>query len=149
MEITVDEWIVHFIYESQKREVAVKFLEKIHQKCDKLVAIRGEALDQKIWGMAKNSQSWDIEGRRLAKWFMRVFRNNSDKFRTLEELNMEPLPRDLEQEIPNDDLYLIRTAMCTSDRLIITTDGRLKERLSGRRELKVRLVEEFLEAYNY
>jgi len=148
MEITVDEWIVHFIYESQKREVAVKFLEKIHQKCDKLVAIRGEALDQKIWDMAKSSQNWDIGGRRLAKWFMRVFRNNSNKFRTLEELNMEPLSVDFEREIPDDDRYLVKTAMCTSDKLIVTTDGKLKERLSGRQELIVRLVDEFLEAYN-
>jgi len=148
MEITADEWIVHFINESEKREIAIKFLEKIHQKCDKLVAIRGEALDQKIWDMAKSSQGWDVAGRRLAKWFMRVFRNNSDKFRTLEESDIEPLSPDLENGIPNDDIYLVKTAMCTSDRLIVTTDGRLKDRLSGRQDLIVRLVDEFLEEYN-
>jgi len=148
MEIIVDEWIVHFISWSQKREVVVKFLEKVHQKCDKLVTMRGKALDEKIWSMAKSSQSWDIGSRRLVKWFMGEFRNNPNKFRALEELDTEPLSADLEREIPEDDLYLVKTAMCTSDRLIVTTDGRLKERLSGRPELIVRLVDEFLEAYN-
>jgi len=147
MEITVDEWIVHFISWSQKREVAVKFLEKIHQKCDKLVTMRGKALDEKIWNMAKSSQSWDIGSRRLVKWFMGEFRNNPNKFRVFEELNMGQLPADLEREIPEDDLYLIKTALCTSDHLIVTTDGRLKDKLSGRSELIIRLVDEFLETY--
>jgi len=148
MEITIDEWIVHFISEPQKREVAVKFLEKIHQKCDKLVTIRGGALDQKIWTMAKSSQSWDAEGRKLVKWFMWEFRNNSNKFRVLEESDAEPLSADLGREVPEDDLYIVKTTICTSDRLIVTTDGKLRDRLSGRPELIVRLVDEFLETYN-
>jgi len=148
MEITVDEWIVHFIYESQKREVVAKFLEKIRQKCDKLVTIRGEALDQKIWNMAKISQSWDIGGITLVKWFMREFRNNPNKFRVIEKINIKPLSADLEREIPEDDLYLVKTAMSTSDHLIVTTDVRLREKLSRRPELSVQLIDEFLEVYN-
>ncbi|KPV64127.1 MAG: hypothetical protein AOA66_0442 [Candidatus Bathyarchaeota archaeon BA2] len=146
-EITVDEWIVHFISEPQKREVAVKFLEKVHQKCDKLVTLRGGPLDQKIWKMAKSSQDWDIGGKRLVKWFMREFRLSS-KFRALEELDMEPLPGDLERETPEDDLYLVKTAISTLDRLIVTTDGGLKERLSSRSELTVCFFDEFFKVYN-
>ena len=66
MEIVVDEWIVHFIYESQRREVVTRLLEKII-KCDKLVTIREEALDQKIWSMAKTSRNWDVGGLLLVK----------------------------------------------------------------------------------
>jgi hypothetical protein len=111
MEIVVDEWIVHFIYESQRREVVTRFLEKIHKKCDKLVTIRGEALDQKIWSMAKTSQNWDVGGLLLVNWFMRAFRKDPNKFRVIEKANTKPLSADLEREIPEDDLHLIMAAI--------------------------------------
>jgi hypothetical protein len=149
VEITIDEWIVHFLSEKNKREIALDFLNKVHRKCDRLVTVRGGSLDQKIWNMAKISQNWDIEGRIIAKWFMSDFRNNSKKFLVLEEPDLEPLPPGLEHEIPEDDVYLAKTAVSTSDHLIVTTDTRLKERLSGRIELTIRLVDEFLKTYNY
>lgn len=116
MEITVDEWIVHFISDSQKRKDSLRFLEKLFQKCDKLVAVKGGSLMQKIWQMAKESGNWDPDGRKLAKYFLGVFLNNSNKFLILDESNLKPLPLELAQETPSDDFDLVRAAINTTDK---------------------------------
>lgn len=150
MEITVDDWIVHFIAQSdlQKRKDVLRFLEKLFQKCDKLVAVKGGGLMQKIWQMSKESGDWDVASRSLAKYFFRSFLANSNKFLILEESNLKPLSKELEQETPPDDLYLVKAAINTTDRFILTTDDRLKEKLSHRQELTIRLMDEFLPQYD-
>lgn len=148
MEITVDEWIVYFISDPQRRKDALRFLEKLFQKCDKLCTMGGEALDQKIWRMDKESENWDPIGRRFVKWFIAQIRINPNKFRILEGSDLKILPADLEQETPPDDLYLVKAAMNTADKLILTTDSKLKERLSSKQELIILLVNEFLPQYD-
>lgn len=143
MEITIDEWIVHFISDPQKREWTLTFLEKVFQKCDRLVTIRGAPLMKKIWRMSKESGNWDPTGRSFAKYFFINFISNSNKFRLLDESELKPLPVELERETPHDDLYLVKAAMNTADRLILTTDSRLKEKLSHMREPTIHLVDEF------
>lgn len=147
MEIVVDEWIVDYIADPQKRGAVFEFLEKVLEKCDRFVTIRGEGLDQKIWQMAKESGRWKPEGRSLAKWFMRSFRNNTDKLHILEKSNAMPVPPALEEKTPSDDLYLVRAAISTGG-FILTTDYRLKERLSHEQELDIRMVDEFLDHYD-
>lgn len=147
MEITLDEWIVHYLSDPQKRELAFEFLDKILKKCDRFVTIEGEALDQKIWKMAKKSGNWDPVGRSIVKWFMASFRQNSEKFRLLKKSKTTPLPPELERNTPPDDLYLIKAAITTSS-FILTTDERLKEKLSHRKDLAIRIVDEFLRNYN-
>lgn len=147
MQITVDEWIAHFISDPQKRKDALKFLEKLLQKSDKLVTLRGGPLNRKIFRMAEESATWDSAGRDFVKWFMGEFLN-SENFLMLYESNLQPLSKELEQETPSDDLYLVKTAINTADRFIVTTDNRLKEKLSHRQELTIRLVDEFLQQYD-
>lgn len=147
MEITIDEWIVHYLSDPQKRELAFDFLDKVLKKCDRFVTIKGEALDQKIWWMAKKSGNWDFKGRSIVKWFMASFRQNSEKFRLLKKSNAKPLPSELEQNTPPDDLYLVKAAI-TTDSFILTTDERLKEKLSHRKDLAIRIVDEFLSQYD-
>ena len=56
---------------------------------------------------------------------MRAFRKDPNKFRVIE-----------------------KAAISTSDHLIVTTDARLKERLSDRSEVRVLLIDEFLKVYD-
>ena len=147
MEIIVDEWIVHYISDPPKRGAVFEFLKKVLEKCDRFVTIRGEGLDQKIWRMAKESGQWEPESRTFVKWFMASFRQNSEKFRILEESNAIPVPLELEQETPSDDLYLVRAAITTGG-FILTTDYRLKEKLSQKQELTICIVDEFLNRYD-
>ncbi|MFQ6087773.1 MAG: hypothetical protein ACE5K0_02585 [Candidatus Methanofastidiosia archaeon] len=79
MEITIDEWVVHYISDPKKHKIVSDFLEKVLKKCDKFVTIKGEGLDHKMWRMAKKSGYWKPESRKLAKWFMLSFRLNNEK----------------------------------------------------------------------
>jgi len=147
MEIVIDEWIVHFISDPQKREVVREFLKKVLEKCDRFVTVRGEGLDRKIWRMVKESGQWEPESRELVKKFMARFRHNSKKFRILEGPNMRPVPSELKRKTPSDDLYLVKAALSTGG-FILTTDYRLKEKLSQEQELTIHLVDEFLGQYD-
>lgn len=148
MEITIDEWIVHFIFDSQRRKDAAQFLETVFQKCDTFVAVKGGGFTQKIWWMSRESKNWDPAARILAKYFLGSFLWNSDKFHLLDESNLNPVPPEIERETPPDDRYLVKTAMSTPDKLILTTDSRLKKKLSHRQELTIHLVDEFLQQYD-
>lgn len=147
MEITIDEWIVHYISDPEKFETTVEFLEKVFNKCDRFVTIKGEGLDRKIWQMDKKSSRWDPKGRKFVKWFMANFRHNSEKFLVLDESGLKPLHPDLEKATPPDELYLVKAAT-TTESSILTTDNRFKERLSHRKELTFHIVDEFLNHYN-
>ena len=146
MEIVIDEWIVHYMSDPEKHEIIFRFLKKVFKKCDRFVTVRGRGLDQKIWQIAKKSAYWNPESRRLVKWFMGSFRHNSKKFHILEESNIS-LPLELEQETPPDDLYLVKAAIATKS-FIVTTDYKLKRKLSHWKEITVYMVDEFLDLYD-
>jgi len=148
MEITIDEWLVHYISDPQRCEMAFKFLDKVFRKCDKFVTINDKGLMQKIYQMSRDSANWEPASRRIAKYFFASFMVNSSKFHRLDPSTINQLPDDLRQQIPNDDIYLVETAMNTEAKFILTTDGRLKERLSGWKDLNIQLVDEFLQEYD-
>jgi len=148
MEISIDEWIVHYISDPQKCGIAFNLLERVYNKCDKFVALQGGGLMAKIWSMSEDFGSWEQNSRGVAKYFFSYFLYNSDKFIQRISQTLCPLPEDLRQQTPNDDIYLVETAMNTQDKLILTTDGRLKEKLSGWQELNIQLVDEFLQKYD-
>lgn len=147
VEIIVDEWIVHYMSNSENRGKIFQFLRKLLEKCDRFVTIRGEGLDQKIWKMAKRSAYWSPESRNLVKWFMANFRTNSKKFLIIEESETVPLSPDLNQKTPSDDKYLVKAALTTGG-CILTTDSKLKEILSDWKELKVYMADEFIDQYD-
>lgn len=145
MEIVIDEWIVHYLSDPEKQEIVFKFLMKVFEKCDRFVTIRGKGLDQKIWQIAKKSGYWNPESRRLVKWFMGNFRHNSKKFHVIED--SISLPLNLKEETPPDDEYLVKAAVITKS-FILTTDYKLKEKLSHQKEVVVCMVDEFLDQYD-
>ncbi|MEW6620289.1 MAG: hypothetical protein AB1422_13310 [bacterium] len=151
LNIVIDEWIIHFISPKEstpeKQKIVFEFLQKVFEKCDKFVIIKGGKLEKKIWGIAKESGNWRPEIRSLVKNFIYQFRTNSKKFEILEENNLIPLSSELIQETPEDDLYLVKAAISTKS-CILTTDNRLKEKMVSRKELSIYLVDEFLKNYD-
>ena len=127
--------------------MAFEFLQKVFSKCDKLTTLKGEGLDNKIWQMAKESGHWDYVGRSFVKWFMAYFRHNNEKFHVIVNQDSISVPAEIEEETPEDDLYLVKAAII-SESPILTTDRRLKERLSHREELTIHLLDEFLDNYD-
>jgi hypothetical protein len=123
-------------------------LNTVFNKCDKFVTLKGGGLMHKIWWMSEKSGNWEPARRLAARYFFKSFLWNSNKFSTLDASTINQLPDDLHHQTPDDDLYLLQTAINTKDKLILTTEERLKEKLSARQELNIHLVDEFLQKYD-
>jgi len=147
VDIVIDEWIVHYIAEPDKRNTALGFLERLLAKCDCLVTMKGGGLDRKVFQMAEECAGCEVKSMKLAKWFMKVFRWNSDKFRVLEESEAAVLPSGLEKAWPQDDLFLLKATLSTGAP-ILTIDGGLKSVASETKEVVVRMLDEFIEEYD-
>lgn len=147
MEITVDEWLIHYISEPERRNEVFTFLQTVKEKCDSFVTIRGGNLERKIWRMSKASGYWSPDGRALVKWFMFEFRKNSSRFHLVEQAEVVTISSELENKTPSKDLYLVKCAMTTGS-IIVTTDNRLRECLSDVGELTISSVDEFISQYD-
>jgi len=149
MTIVIDEWIVHFIEEQNKNKEAFDFLQKVYEKCDKLVTIEGGPLMKKIYGVMKGASNWRNTAQvQLAKYFIQNFVKNSDKFILLNENELDDVPDEIQRQIPSKDLYLVQAHINTPNSVILTTDGRLKERVEANSRIGVALVEDFLDSYD-
>jgi predicted nucleic acid-binding protein len=146
MEIVLDEWIVHYILSKRNRKKAFDFLEKVFNKCDRFVTIEGEGLVKKIYKMAKKSGNLDVECRLLVKWFMAKFPTHSKKFQVLETSSEIILPNKLKGINLKNDLYLVKAAIATGG-TIVTTDRKLKEKLTDVREINIQIFEDFFRQY--
>jgi predicted nucleic acid-binding protein len=147
MNITINEWIFHYISDQEKSELVHSFLQKLLEKCDKIVLKRSSPLMEKIWKLSKVSQYWEPKRRLLAKFFINSFIKNSYKCVILENHEIPEIPQQLLSIIPSDDIYLIETAYATEDKFILTTDQKLQTILSPYHEFKIELVETFLLKY--
>jgi len=147
LEIVLDEWIVHFIADPAKQKETGHLLTSVFRKCDRFVTVAGSPLAQKLYEMCKGYRRFDSAGRALAKMFIMRFLDNSEKLHRI-PTDVAAVPEDLTSEVKEDDRYLVRAALATRDKLILTTDGPLKEALDGKHGIRVRLVDEFVEEYN-
>jgi predicted nucleic acid-binding protein len=149
MEIVVNEWLLDYMCPStqlQKISMAIKFINGLVKKCDKMVIGRATPFASKFYCYMKRF-GWDIDfKKRYAKLNYLLFRN-SDKTIIIEKDNVNKLPKEIEEKIPVDDKYLIELVYSSRDRIILTTDGRLKEKLKDEVDLKICLLEEFLQEY--
>jgi len=146
MEITIDEWIIHYLAEKNKIIIESEILEKIYKKCDKFVILKGERFYQKISRFEKESK--DRVSIILVKNFIRRFIRNSNKTILLEDSDVMDLPDDLEKITPGKDKFLVKTALLTKDKLILTTDAKLKEKINGMHGLNIVLIDEFIISYD-
>jgi hypothetical protein len=149
MKITINEWIFHYISSQEKSKLVYRFLQKLWEKCDKIVLKRSSPLMKKIWRLSKDCQYWEPERRTLAKYFINSFIKNPHKCVILENHEIRAIPQQLLSVIPSDDIYLVETAYTTEDKFILTTDQKLQNILSSYCEFKVELVERFLSATSH
>lgn len=154
LEIVVDEWIVHYLSDKTKSCEVRQFIDKLIEKCDKILIPHGSKLERKIWELPKLSANFPARIRDNTKRFFSGIVKNSDKCRFVELSNSSvgtPLETMLEP-IPHDDRYLIATALMMSVKVIVTTDQRLIDIVSPIPELeriglKIQLLDEFLTEY--
>lgn len=73
---------------------------------------------------------------------------DSDKTIIADDTDVKKLPEGLEAKTPLDDKYLIELAYSKRDRVIVTMDVRLKDNLQDETNLKIYLLQEFLQNYS-
>lgn len=149
MEIVVNEWLLDYLCpgsEKSEKELAIKFINAWEQGCDKVVIRRPSRFLEKFY------QYWQKFGRDtdIKKRFrkLELLFYDSDKTIIADDTDVKKLPEGLEAKTPLDDKYLIELAYSKRDRLIVTTDVRLKDNLQDETNLKIYLLQEFLQNYS-
>lgn len=149
MEIVVNEWLLDYMCpnsDSNKTAIAIHFINAVVKKCDKIVTRRPSPFVSKFYRYMKEF-GWDPRFKERYKKLNHLLFLNSDKVIIADNIDIEKLPKEVEKKIPNDDRYLIELAYSSEDKIIITTDKRLKEKLYDVDDLRVYLLEEFLVEY--
>ena len=149
MEIVVNEWLLDYMCpnsDSNKTTMAIQFINAVVKKCDKIVIRRPSPFVSKFYRYMKEF-GWDPKFKERYKKLNQLLFLNSDKVIIADNIDIEKLPKEVRKKIPNDDRYLIELAYFSKDKIIVTTDERLKEKLRDEDNLKVCLPEEFFKEY--
>lgn len=149
MEIVVNEWLLDYICPNSdlnKTSMAIQFINAVVKKCDKIVIRRPSPFVSKFYRNMKKF-GWNPIFKKYSKKMHQLLFLNSDKTVIVDDADINKLPKGIEEKIPCDDIYLIELAYSSEDKIIITTDKRLKEKLHDVDDLKVYLLEEFLVEY--
>ena len=149
MEIVVNEWLLNYLCPNAKEcdtNLAFQFIKAWMKGCDKVVIRRQSYFTKKLYRFMKESESHSDF---IKKRFVRLFKFLLDSDRTIvaDECDIDNLPQELEAKTPPKDKYLVELAYSKSGRIIVTTDTKLKDKLQDEVDLKIYLLEEFLQNY--
>jgi len=147
-EITIDEWIYHYLRNEDTYEQTDNFLRRVYKRCDVLVVRYGSPLSRKIFKLAKESQYWNQSQRQAIKSFMRQFVYNSDKMKII--YKAPPIGEKLKQKLPHKDIYLVETALVTDSKFVLTTDRELCSAINKLKDelgIDCSVLEDFLSEY--
>jgi hypothetical protein len=149
MEIVVNEWLLEYLRPDApktEREAAVQFVNAMVRKCDKMVIKMSSPFVGKFRSFMKQF-GWDINFKaRFSKLHQLLFRN-LDKTIIVDGTDLDALPDDILAKTPDDDRYLIELWYSKQNRIVVTTDTKLKDNLKDITALKIYLLEEFLQEY--
>jgi hypothetical protein len=149
MELVVNEWLLEYLRpdsEKSKRDLAIGFVNAWVRKCDKILIKMPSPFVSKFYAFMKQF-GWDPAFKERFKKINELLLRNPEKTIIINTEDINPLPDEIGQKVPADDKYLVELAYCSKDSTIITTDERLKEKLKGESNLKVYLLEEFVNTY--
>lgn len=149
MEIIVNEWLLDYLCphtDANKTKSVARFLNALLEKCDKIVIRNPSPFIKKFYKYMKQYQS-DNECKKRFSRLNQLFFYNYDKTIIVDDRDIGKLPPETEGKIPPKDKYLVELAYFSKDKILVTTDNRLKEILEVAPEIKVHLFEEFINNY--
>jgi len=149
MEIVLNEWLLHYSKHDadiKKKELVYKFLQFLKNNNFKLV------IDWKCPFIRKFQTFWDAskadyQSHSLFKILYHLL-IDSNKVKYVELDDVSILPDEVVKCCPGNDLYLMQLAFNSKDRVIITKDEKLIEKMSVYPELKIMSPEDFLKRYS-
>ena len=129
-DFVINEWLWHEArgeagQAAQKR--ALEFLAALPDSGNKIIIIEGTAFDTKAWAL---SRSDDQVIRLIAKSYHLRVRQNSDCCAIFDQAAVPEFPVALENDVKDDDRYLIRAQLAVPNATIVTTDGPLIQALT-------------------
>lgn len=149
MEFVVNEWLLDSMCpnaDAHRLKMTLQFLNNLVEKCDKVVIRDPSPFVSKFYSHYYNYK-YDPECfGRFKKLFELLF-INPNKTLIVSDAALGELPPEIERKVPHKDKYLVELAYYSNDKIIITTDNPLKEKLGNCLELKVYLFDEFIKEY--
>ncbi|MGB8225557.1 MAG: hypothetical protein WCE45_01635 [Sedimentisphaerales bacterium] len=149
MEIVVNEWLLNYLRpdapESDKIKVYL-FINAFVCKLDKIVIKGNSPFAKKFYTFWKQFEGDAHFHKDFSKLHQLLFRD-ADRTIIVYDNELNNLPNDIEKITPIDDRYLIELWYSKQERIVLTTDARLKEKLKDIPNLKIHLLEEFLRGY--
>jgi hypothetical protein len=149
MEIVVNEWLLEYLRPDAPKtdkEAAVRFVNALVRKCDKIIIKRKSPFADKLCTYMY-SFGWDAWSRKQFSNLFKLVFINSETAIIADEGDLQKLPEDIVAKTPPSDLYLIELWYSNQERIILTTDAKLKEKLKDIPNLKICLLDEFLKDY--
>ncbi len=149
MEIVVNEWLLDYMCpgtQQCKADLADQFVDAWESRCDKLLIRFHTPFFRKFHGYMERFH-WSIASKRRLKRLRFLF-YNSNKTRIIDDNDVTPLSPEVQAKTHHKDIYLIELAYCSPDRIVITTDERLKESLKDEEDLTIYSPDEFLSEFS-
>jgi len=149
MEVVVNEWLLEYLRpdaEESDRRKAFKFVSIVMQKCYKIVIKGNSPFVNKFRNYSKLSEQY-IDSKQLFSMLHKLLFRDSDKTIIVNDSELQTLPEDIAAKTPSDDKYLIELWYSKQDRIVVTTDTKLKDKLKDIPNLKICLLQEFLQEY--
>ncbi len=144
MEWVFNEWFLEYMVPGHAEEPTVSLvIDSLEAKDDVLLVRRICPFTTKLYSLSKQYNSIP---QNLLRRFHRLMRN-PQRVRIVEESQILPLPAELAENCPTEDVYLLELARVAGERTIVTTDRRLIARVNGREGMTLMSFEEFVDIY--
>lgn len=147
MPLILNEWVIHDLIgdNSEERQTeTLQFLKQIEVRCDFLVLLYGSPWMKKAYKLMKEPR---VGLRSVSKFLQDTFLFNSSKCKVFYTNEVPSLSSKLQSVVPAKDSYLLALHTAVPESIIITTDEKLVEALSGLPSVRVSLRDDFLRGY--
>lgn len=132
-----------------------KVLDILEQRKIRFVIVHGNQLHKKLWDYHNLFNASDYETKRYFKKLIQDIKHNEDivalyyDFQVPDKLENEiedllPEPNDTNKTNYYKDRFLFEAAYLSTERIIITTDTRLKDKFANQNFYRIVLLEEFI-----
>jgi hypothetical protein len=143
-EVAFDEWLLDWLADLAKCVHGLGVLQCTAGRDLRIVSLRGSPFAEKLYALSRRTSDWEPRRRMVTKYFFREFVTNPRRLRWIEGHDLPPLPLELRDRIPEEDVYIVRTALAAVGRLLVTTDGELLDATGGSPHLAAVSADEFI-----
>lgn len=143
----IDEWLWADLSgenSNDAKKEAFDFIQKVYDKCDRIVMIKGSKFTQKTWRFCRDAK--DIRSHEIANFYTAKFTFNASKSVFLDKASLKSVPEQVANETNADDHYLIQALETVDVEVLVTTDRPLLETLN-RYGYKCALRDQFVKNY--